>query len=781
MKIIIQGELRKVVRNHLWQLSMILCLLLSVFCLSAEKSNSDHPLIEYSEESIVLLSPVQDETAAERQEYFNRLYNRYSQASDLITEMNLARAGLFFGSDESVMHTLTPDELKECRELLKQGESVFRRNFEAVQWLNGYYFSIVDYPGVVEGVLTDLHQVNPYSKPLSARRMQLTENLYSSLDSQSFADINIPFWDMYSTSRFSLFWLAALIITVFLFLDADHKAGMEEQIHVSTVSQKSRTCSRIITLLILSTGLTLLYILVQLITCMGLYGDPGWNSCIQSIPNYYYCPFAWSIPQWFTFRSILWILQSWALCSILTILHNRMHYIGYGLFILLITLSIFATLKIGDYSTLDWLKQINLYTLFLPELWFANLRFIGDLTREEIVLILLILLVLLGSLGQLFVPEKLKIRKRTIRNRKLLVWYGKVPGHQLRGILLHNPLILCALAAAGILTWTCTSVIVSESGSRNTFAPLAELYNQYGGVLTREKLAVFREKKASFDQQEKELDQAVEAYEEGQIQRDDYLRALDAWSQSNEERNLWSSLFQDLDNGKTYLGFTRGFEALLGINTSHRDQTNALFCAAILLFSFSALFSSEHSLKTDDLFRTARCNGSRIRSKLLLAAVGAAIIFVLVYGLDLLRIWKLYPMEDWNIPMSSITAGIPTAETISPELLNLSVKEVFIRVCMTRFFGVLSCLFLVLICSMITEKPLETLLLAGCSLAVTWLLVKAGIQPVELISPWKMLEGNQMILSQNRPFVFWIFTLLFCGVFIRYRKKQCLSFRKSRI
>lgn len=778
MKTIISLELKKVLRNRLWQLSVAVCLLLSIFCLFLEKETSELPVLRYPAAAEALRSEEDSDSVEDRQRYYAGLKTKYDLAQEFYSKRMIIRMIPVSSAEEEAKNAFDEQTSKECRELLQQGIQKLRLRLELITWYDSYYSSLVNYQQMTEDVLTSLDTATPFSAGQTKSQKEQTRNLYTSLQNQKLSDSSWLFWEMYSQSLVNLFWLAAVIITVMIFLESDERAKMTEVIHTGTSSFRRLFLYRFSALVILLSGLTAVFILTGWAACAFLYGFPSWHMAVQSVPSFYSCPYSWSVAQWFGIRWFLQTVQAVFAGVFLTFLHLVSGRRGYPVFFLLLAVSALITLLLGSYTWLEWLRRINLYTLLLPEYWFSRLQFFGDLTSDawSCFLLLLLMAVCLGA--EMLFPPRCRVPGKRKHIRRLPFGSGAAVVHQIHLLTIHNPCLMLFLMAALFAAGNCGSVLVRNSESAES-AELAEVCREYGGPLTKKKARLITEKYAGYQKLDEELQKADIKHIEKELSDEDYIQLLDMWQQENQDRWIWETLYSDLSSGKDYLGFGSGYQMLLGLNTTERDEKNALLAVLLILLLCGSLFSAEHRHHADDLFRTTQGNTKRLRLKLAVAAGAGFLIFLFVYGMDFLQAADLYPLDDWNLPLASVLPLTEGAIRVDPSLLQMTVGQAYLGVLITRLLGVLTCLFLVLICSIAAETPVESLLTGLSVLAIGWLLIQAGMEQAALVSPRWLLEGNLAFLQKR---FFWSFPItgaLFFLVWLLYSKNQRL-FKRTR-
>lgn len=773
MKTIIFLELKKVLRSRLWQMSLLLCLILSAFCLYLEKENSTLPPLQYPEEAALVEAPVSQGGLMEKQKYYAGQQIHFTQAAELFSQMTMAGFMLPEGASPEGALVLDPEALHECQILLGEGQDTFQRKKEITDWYARYYTSLSQYGENTQAVLDSLDRHTPFLADQPENQKEQIRTLYTDLLSQEMSDSNFLFWEMFSQSLNFLFWMAALIVTAILFLESDEKARMQEQIRVSTVSMPRLRLCRLLALSALLAGVTIAFLAVSLGTCALLYGLPDWNCAVQTVPALQTCPYPWTVGGWFLRICLLQLVQADVLGAFLMLLHICLGRRGYIVFFSGLAVSVLLTLFIGDYTILEWLKYLNLYALLHPAGWFTGLHFFGSFTSDVWSLLLLGLLLPGCAACLILVPGSTRVRKNRQARRRLPAGSGRIPAHQLHCMTIHNPCLVLFICTLLFAVYGCASAVWNQGHSENA-QQLVSLYQTYGGPLNADKLKGLQQKKVSYEKLDASLQEAAKRYSAGEMSEEDYFCEMNAWNQENRERSLWNVLFQDVEQGKRYLGYARGFQMLLGLNTSVRDENSALLTALMILFLCSSLFSSEHRVRADDLFRTTPGNDRRLKWKLILAFGAALCICLLVSGLDFLRTSILYPMEDWNMPMLSVLPAQQNTVFMDFSLAQIPVGQIYARVCTARLLGAAACLFLVLICSMYSDSPAESVLLGISVLATGWLLIQAGLESVALVFPRKLLEGSRLVLANRMDWSFVITGLLFLFAWKQYRKKQRL-------
>lgn len=776
MNTIIWLELKKVLRNRLWQMSVVVCLLLSVFCLFLEKETSKLPPLLYPSASQSLQSEADTSTVDGKQQYYAALKSKYDLAQELYSyRMNagLIPPGAYGNEEESDFNEQT---IEECRELLLQGIQRFRVRYEVVAWYDRYYSSLVNYPQMTEEVLSSLDTVTPFSAGQPKSQKEQTRNLYITLHSQKLTDEGWMFWEMFSQSLVNFFWLAAVLITVLIFLESDERARMTEVIHTGTSSFRRLFLCRLGALSVLLIGLTAVFIVTKCAVCVFLYGLPAWQNAVQSIPSFYSCPYSWDIAQWFGVMCFLQIMQALLTGTLLYLLYSFCRRKGYLIFFILFGISALLYLLLGSYTWLEWIRQINLYTMLLPDHWFVSLQFFGDFTRDTWSwTVLLLLLTACLCIGLLF-PAQYRIYRKRKHTRRLPSGSGTVAAHQIHLLTIHNPCFVLFLLTALFAAGNCTLSLIRNHAADESIR-LAEHYREYGGPLTKQKARLITEKYADYEELDEVLRKAGSQHAAQQISDEEYIEFLDDWTQKNQDRWLWQTLYNDVASGKEYLGYGAGYQMLLGLNTTARDEKNALLAALLILLFCGSLFSAEHRNHADDLFRTAPGNARRLRLKMAAALGAGGLVFLFVYGMDFLQAAILYPMEDWNLPLQSVVSSMDGAIRVDPSLLHLTAGQAYLGVLLTRFLGILSCLLLVLICSITAETPAESLLTGLSVLAIGWLLIQTGMNEAALFSPRWLLEGNLVFLEKHN---FWSFVIagILSGIVWRLYSRNQRLFKK---
>lgn len=487
------------------------------------------------------------------------------------------------------------------------------------------------------------------------------------------------------------------------------------------------------------------------------YGAVDFSAPIQSVEDFVGCALPVSIGQyWLLFVGVK-ILVCFSLAVLFLYLAARCGQVQ----TVWLTAGLVFT---GSYTLYRWVDgksalALLKYCNIIPVLnvnallhYYFNLNVLGHPVTAVWAIPVLCgwLLVLFGSLLLLQAKPKymLKLRQKRVRSRtmkKAAPNWGLLRYEAYKSLILQKSLlILCLFAAFHVLTAVRNDIRLT--GQEQTYRSYMQ---QLEGPVTEQKRAWISDERARLDKYNTMLMDAKAQYDRKEISDAEWNAVQQLVSSQTSGQEAFALVEERLHYLEDYtqrtgidLGFVyeSGYEYLSGTGyTGYRnDRIHAMLLMAVSILLFSGLFCGEYTSGMVCLLAVSKKGRSAtILRKLLLALVAAVVLFVSVYGADLIHALRSYGLPS----LSADCAAIPALEAFG----ELPLLHHLIWVHIVRFFSFLSLSLLFFLLSVLTRNAVKAIMVGLILLVFPLFAALLGIGLIDCVSLNVFLTGNQFL------------------------------------
>ena len=221
-----------------------------------------------------------------------------------------------------------------------------------------------------------------------------------------------------------------------------------------------------------------------------------------------------------------------------------------------------------------------------------------------------------------------------------------------------------------------------------------------------------------------------------QLQQD--LLPYRAWQKVEEEYERIRAA--ESLNEQISLVYDEGYKRLMG-DEPQMDLTEVCMMAVLFCLCFSSVFSGDSSIGMDHLLRTT-AGGRRdtLRAKQKVTFFGAVVIYVLVYGMDFLKIYIRIGMAEWNTSIRSL-------QMFSDAVISVKIWQYILLLYLLRFFGMIVMLYVIWALSLWCKDSFRTVLFHLIVFLLPAVCGMIGITQIEKITLIPLLCGNMLLNS----------------------------------
>lgn len=435
---------------------------------------------------------------------------------------------------------------------------------------------------------------------------------------------------------YSILLLLGLVCGLFL---SERKSGLWPAIHASSGGRGKLACKRILILLIASFVGTFVIVGSKILLCGWFYNGLGeWDRIVQSIPKFQNTPVPMTIGQFWGMYLLVkafgafWIaLVLWAVLSAISNLGLALCALGLLIGAEFACTAIFPSSMFAILRYCNIFSYVNYVDVFTN---YLNLSFFGLLiTGSSLVLVILPFLIALFIWLNIRIASNKKpisaenpLLRMMDRFRKKIdpvVSRGNLLGMELKKILIKRKGIVLILALIVVLT--------QMSPPTKEYNPL-DMYLQYyeekfAGPITEETVI--------------KIQNEIES-----VQDADQMSALNRLLMECESAPEGAWLLR-----------TNPYDAIWSNNRSNYHRNTALIAMLFLVLLMTNIYSQENqSNMTVQLFTSPRGRGVLWRKKMLVSLILTSIVWLSVYGAELILVTKYYgKINCLAAPMNSLS------------------------------------------------------------------------------------------------------------------------------
>lgn len=777
---IVWFEVLKTFRSSSWLVTVLFLFLLQAALLIAQFSFSDCPLIRYPQQIALIMNKAPESAnISQKAEIYQEEAEQYDQAEKFRQAVTFQH----LQTDDGLLQ-FDPSQSEASMTLLRKAGSDFQKQQAAARRLAEFYGNLAGYSSYLESAEKDLEDLkrspmwNSYS---DARKAALKTKIerYQSIGELQLSDRSPVFLDMLIDSSGAVIFLALCLITGFTAMNSDESGQADLLLWTAKNGRKETRFGKLFASCLIMSCLLVIYVLIELLVMSVLLPFPELTAPIQSYPAFYQSIYSMNTWHWL----LVWVVMLWMSGSLIILLTETL-WPAAGFGSLLFCLGLYGAGFLlyrfippqSAYSVLAW---CNFYALVTPTLFFQDSQIWFSLSAEawwfigHVVLQVILLMLLL------IVPYRQTIKVRALAWPSFI--YRKVGLFRFQILLtsIHNPVFLFVIVSAAMIGIHTLSLASPQQ--KEQLAPSAAVFRSLQGKVSETNRAWLDAKRQVFQSNEKQLFKAGTEYQNGLISEHEYAEAIGQYQETLQESIIYSPVLSQYDEGTGWLLYPDGYQILFGIYSQQSDLLHSVYTSLMLIFLLYGLFSSDHENDQDVLYRTAaKGNKVLIRSRLLAAMLYSCCIFLLIYGLQLVRVLITFPMDFWNAPLSSIATMqreflFPQPFASFPLWLALLFLELI------RLIGTILMSFWICCISMFSPGRKTALLLSVLLILLPEALILLGFDIAKIFMVSSLIKGNDAMIAPWTLFAGLLWMLLIGFLIRQYSARMELAhFRKKK-
>lgn len=684
-------------------------------------------------------------------------------------------------------------------------------------YLNKY--SLSTYSCAMEEVISQLSYVETFQssvdKVLNQAESMNVISIFSNQDSFSTKNIEKTKKDytniknvkpvFFSTSFLENFftYTPANYIAIFcgfvfaMSLCEEKKRGLKSLIF-STYSGRGRlAASKLSALFLLTMGTTLLLYVTTLFVSMLLYQKELNLECfsypVQSLELFSSFPNAISIGifllLYIVVRCLIVFVTALLFLFLLSLFETTM--VSFGIMAVILTGEYLLYILIRSNSPVNLLKYVNLFYCFHGADIFTeykNLDLFSHAIEKNMCIIfagsvLMLLLLILSFLVNRYkypvsTPDKISQVAKSFLKPFSKLYYNITEGLSLKGMEFYK-ILFCQ---KGIFVLLVLFVIMGYDSdfSKVSFSATQELMmdflEKYEGVPGEESETYIKEMDIMVHELEKEYGQAVQEYEKGDIDAEEFLTATIKYDSFAPERTLIEQLktkreyLKNLKNEKNINGWylnEYGYIHLIGDGKD--ESTHAALLAIGIVLLCSGVFAFERKSETKNMLRATEWGRNFLFKKKIQTAFGIAFfLFLVMTVFEFVTVLYVYGLSGFTAPVQSLQflSFIPIRCNIGIFVTCVYILKLFMMMTMAGFTCMLSTIF--------SQKG--TILLSALLFVPTFLYL-AGIKVFQYFSIVNVFRITPLLLGSQNVWISSCVVLVFVAVGIMStlaaRKRWC--------
>ncbi|MGN0351532.1 MAG: hypothetical protein ACI4ES_07760 [Roseburia sp.] len=512
----------------------------------------------------------------------------------------------------------------------------------------------------------------------SYQNIQRTKEAFASCQELKLTTTNDTALEQMLSWNWSYFFVLILLILAAEGLLTERKNGFWEVTYAETKHRKKYAVKKITALFVVSVMVQTLFLGSEFLLGMIRFG--GWSdlfSMVQSSMLFQHFPVAMNKVAFLLLYLGASILGSFLAALVIYVCFSAFYepFIGYLFAMVLGGLEAICMLLIPEHSFLRVFRSVNLVTAFLPQrylLYYENWGAGSFLVNVWLLMAVAAAVLFLGlSVFVIQIQEKKRPcgtgnRLEKFTARLLQRIHEKFASTSLfwkecyKTYVVHGGIVV--LLAIGIFSWKNNQV---DTVSYNDGEKLYQQFCQnYEGVPGKETATAYKEWQAEIEGQNQKLEEAKEAYQQGELSAEEYaLLMFDVGGSGGTVMGL-----SYLEENMTYLrqlyrqkGIRGGllvqesYNYLWGEKGEKREKMNlALVLAAILFLGYRS-FSEDRENLVYTLYRSTKkgCTLS-YRAKNRAGICGILLVVILVYGMDLGILAHSFGLPGLSLPVQSL-------------------------------------------------------------------------------------------------------------------------------
>ncbi len=753
-------ELHKLFCQKKFFLLVVFCVLLFAILLAFEVHNTNNSF--YAVDYKNIYEKIEDYDFSEALDYLDK---QAKKIETLLLVEEYEWEITYYGTSETTeqLKEKILQAQKEYGNIMneKQDFDALRKELSAIQAIQNEILLNSEYYLYLENIqiaAQNLQEVSIFENQtgFSSANIKKTAN-----DMKKMQDVSISLGSQKGVMLFTnhtatdvLAFFVILILIYFIFFD-EKENGLYYLTKTTPLGTTKTYFAKITTLFI---SVFLLWCVLYLITTFfatTYYGIGNIHRSIQSIVTFYGSNIKISVLGMLCILFVFRVFGSFIAGLILMLITMKAtHSVFFVFFSLIIGGVNYILTLISPQSFFCFLKYINLYTLFNPEIVlseYINLNlFKTPVNLKPIIVVfgcfMIIISILIGIFSYKKDFEKTHIIKLPrFSNKLLFVSYKSLVAlefHKMR--ILNKTTIL-------IIVYIMLQIFLVNN-SQYYIGPEEYYYLNYMDILQGE----ITDKKIDFIQKEKHQIDLLEEknatlnndYANGQISLSELQAELSKNNLSTYRQNAFQRVYTQYEyiqmNSEAHFLYDSGYRILLGIDAQHYDfwYISAVMLCIMSILCIGNVFSQEHSSGVIILLHTVKKGTTAtLNAKIIVSCIISTIVYIITYVPRIIEVVIAYGSKNIFSPLSSISAFA--------EIGNCSILGGLLISFGIRYIISLSVTLILLGISNKTKRSIYSIAFAFFVFVLPLLIHKFGINVFDYVSLYTPLVMNNIITGQD--------------------------------
>lgn len=617
-----------------------------------------------------------------------------------------------------------------------------------------YYDTILHYDTYIDGIYTKYTQLQNSPRWVTMSNTQQEDlqqqiQLYDSLKNSQLEAISYKSAQTYVDLSIGNYFALCYVLLCVILLFQEDTSHMHELLVSTRNGDKKTLRAKALSLCILCVIGVSSFLILDACIYRIIFGAFPLFTKIQAIPIFYESPYAYSFLQWFIYHILFSTFSSscigyFFLCCFCV---WKRRYLGLLCFCMFIIIEALCFLLIPKNSAWYALSLYNIFEVLQNDS-------IGMINSSLSIMHIRIpyffcMGIGLGCLASICILFFLTLGNRSQHNRcKRFSFPITIASLSLfiqegfRFIWIRKGGVYLSILFVGVLS-VFGYRMMNDQQVRNQAEEIAKIYEPYEGVVSTQVYQALTDKINEINVQEKIVENAKQAYKEQSITREEYISIQQVYEKQKTQYDIYKELYEQIQDGASYIVYPNGFLALFGLNEIHRNAISTLIIICFLVLWVSRSYVS---VEEEILYKSTK-NGRKKRKHRVIGisiCIGIMIVFV-IEVFDYLHIASLYPMQNWDVPMQTLFELAQSDDVY--QWGSWSIFSYFILSIGVKLFGTISMMLITTTIFRYCKGQFQGILLCLCLFLLPMFLYYYQIDFVSWLSLFDLLMGHLFLLK----------------------------------
>lgn len=540
-----------------------------------------------------------------------------------------------------------------------------------------------NYSGYIQGIINNAQQMQNFAVfsdkgSFSYANIKKTEHDYSRVADLELGITNNRAVEEFTAYYYTFYISAAAVLFIIYRCFEERDNGLWELVHSTKNGRKGIAFIRLAIITFGSLAVTALLYLSAFIVSVFVYGWPELSSPVQSIESYKKFTYLLSQGQVILFNLVFSWLAILSISMILWLLFTicRVRNVALVLTGIITGTEIFLYQNIKDGSVYEVFKKVNIIRFFKINEDFCSYANIGSgqfiITVFQAVMICVFAVIAVSGTAAVAAGICMRPSRKTswleILYEKMWSAYQRIFMYiPMLGKEFHK-LLISSRGIVVIAAILAVSFYLTGTGLRNfteNETVKEKIYLEQGGQEYSQIIDMVEQRRNEYEEASIYLQQVQEGYGRGEIDFNDlmsvsnYAERMKAQYAALKEFEDKAAYLRELSENKNIDGYMmsdRGYNEIFGERSAARESFLLIALVSGVMLIVSESFILEYSTGMKNIIKSSSKGWKRIfAKKLIVGVLIAALVYFMVYAIDLISLYLNYGMPFMEAPVQSLT------------------------------------------------------------------------------------------------------------------------------